>query len=355
MHNHLVGLLTQIEADVIDESKPVSGILRSCVLLARRAKAPRLREWALKELEGYSPDDPFPPYRTFISPMYIDGHNPFARFTKQVLSPASAIGMPMKDLLSEPVNLQHSIDAIEAMVKEPADSIMLSPGNIGMLLTYLNRGMPNGGAIDACYWALPKTDVQAVLGQVRTGVMKFVDELLAEVEDTGESPTPEKTDSVLDHAMPWIFQVNLGHGTAMATESYTQGDNVGEKNVIKNNKTKVSKNPGTVVAASSNVTACTQQGLDPTKVKEFADFIRSLTPQLALTEPDQAELESALSEVESAAAEPGNQRSRFERAIDRVKSVFSKTAPGFAKAAAVGATDELVAHAIEAGMHGIGL
>lgn len=357
MRNQLVGLLAQIEADVIDESKPVSGILLSCVRLARHAKAPRLREWALKELEGYSPDDSFPPYRSFRSPMYIDGHNPFSSFTKQVLSPASLIGMPMKDLINEPVNLWQPIGAIEAMVNEPetGDSIMISPGNIGMLLTYLNRGMPNGGSITACYWAVPKTDVAGVLGQVRTGVMKFVDELQAEIDDTGEQPSPQETDAVLDRAMPWIIQVNLGHGTATASENYTQGDTVGEKNVIKNNKTKVSKsNSGTVVTASMNVTAGTQQGLDPAKLKEFTDGIRSLVPGLGLGEPDQAELESALTEVEAAAAEPGG-RSRFERAVDRMKSVFTKATPGFAKAAAIGATDELVAHAIEAGMHGLGL
>ncbi len=355
MRNQLVDLLAQIEADVIDESKPVSGILRTCVLLARRAKAPRLREWALKELEGYSPDDSCPPYRTFISPMYIDGYNPFSRFTKQVISPLSAAGMPMKDLLSEPVNLQHSIDAIEAMVKEPGDSIMLSPGNVAMLLTYLNHGLPNGGGITACYWSLPRTDVQAVLGQVRTSVMKFVDELQAEIEDSGEQPSPEETDAVLDRTMPWILQVNVGEVTAVASGNYTQGDAVGEKNVIKSNKTKVSKNSGTVVAASVNVTAGTQQGLDPTKVKEFADFIRSLMPQLALAAPEQAELDSALTEAEAAASAPGDQRGRFEKAIDRVKAVFGKAAPGFAKAAAVGATDALVVHAIEAGMHSAGL
>lgn len=354
MRNHLVGLLAQIEADVIDESKPVSGILRSCVVLGRRAKAPRLREWALRELEGYSPDDPFPPYRSFISPMYIDGYNPYSQFTKQIISPVSVIGLPMKDLLNAPVNLQHSIDAIEAMVAEPGDSVMLSPGNIGMLLTYLNRGMPNGGSITACYWALAKTDVTAVLGHVRTGVMKFVDELYAEIEDTGEQPSPEETAAVLGRTMPWIFQVNLGHGTAVATGNYVQGDAVGEKSVIKNNKTRVSKNSGTVVTASMNVTAGTQQGLDPAKLKEFTDAIRSLVPGLGLGEPDQAELESALTAVEAAAAEPGD-RSRFEKAVDRMKSVFTKATPGFAKAAAIGATDELVAHAIEAGMHSLGL
>lgn len=355
MRNQLVDLLAQIEADVIDESKPVSGILLSCVRLARHAKAPRLREWALKELEGYSPDDTFPPYRTFRSPMYLDGHNPFSSFTKQVLSPASMIGRPMKDLINEPVNLWQSVGAIEAMVNEPGEFIMVSPGNIGLLLTYLNRGMPNGGSITACYWAVPKTDVAGVLGQVRTGVMKFVDELQAEIDDTGEQPSPEETDAVLDRAMPWIIQVNLGHGTATASENYVQGDAVGEKNVIKGNKTKVSNNSGTVVTASAHVTAGTQNGLDPAKVKEFTDGIRTLIPGLALGEPDQTELESALTEVEAAATEPGDQRGRFEKAIDRVKSVFAKAAPGFARAAAIGAADELVAHAIESGMHGIGL
>jgi hypothetical protein len=47
-------LLAQIERDVLDESKPLKSALHQCVLLGGRTGLVDLRDWATRELRGYS-------------------------------------------------------------------------------------------------------------------------------------------------------------------------------------------------------------------------------------------------------------------------------------------------------------
>ena len=351
----LVDLLSDLEVDVTDESKPVSGILRKCITFARRAEAVQLREWALRELKGYEPEDPLPPYRALSAPVLIDGFTPRMQYTGQYLQLASPPLKPIRHHLDRTVDLRFSIDEIEATVAraDASGALQLGPDNVAALIGFINlRVVPAYCQVTGLYWSVPVSVVQGIIGQVRTALIEFVDELQSEVDASGTAPSPAKTRAILAHTMPWIIAEN-----AVVTTIHHVGDNVTDssKTTIKNNRTKVSENSGTVVAASAHVQAGTQQGINSEKLNEFASFIRQLAPTLNLAQEDQTELESAVTEVESAAADPNAQLGPIRRRIERVKSAIGKGGPGFAQKAALGAADEVLAHLAEEGLHALGM
>ena len=48
------GLLAQIEADVVDDTVPLSSLLQKCIVLGGQAGSEKMRDWARQELNGYA-------------------------------------------------------------------------------------------------------------------------------------------------------------------------------------------------------------------------------------------------------------------------------------------------------------
>lgn len=359
----LIDLLAELELEVADESKNISAVLRKCIPFGRRAGAPELRAWALRELKGYETGSQLPPYRRFSAPVAIDGLNPSGPYEGLYLQIHSPVVKAIRHHLPQPFDLTFTIDEIEAMIATAEargeDELKLGPRSVPLLIAHLNRQLPRYHQITRLYYSVPVSSVRGVIGQVRTALAEFIDELQTEVDASGAIPPPKRTREALQAWMPWAINIYAENITAALPFS---GDivNNGSKTTIKGNKTKIDNESGTVVAASAHVSAGTQQGLDIEKVKEFSDFVRGLLPQLALSGPDQEDLEAALVEVVAAATatatEPSeDQHGRFRKAIDRTKTAIRRAAPGFAEKAAIGAADDLLIHAIEAGVHSFGL
>ena len=56
-------LLSSLRERVLDESEPLAGLLRKCLLLGAETGSESLRQWARYELNGYGADVDVPNYR----------------------------------------------------------------------------------------------------------------------------------------------------------------------------------------------------------------------------------------------------------------------------------------------------
>jgi AbiTii len=63
MANKRGGLLSQIEADLLDDRLSLSSLLQRCVVLGGQAGSQKLRDWARWELNGYAGAETLPGYR----------------------------------------------------------------------------------------------------------------------------------------------------------------------------------------------------------------------------------------------------------------------------------------------------
>lgn len=65
-------LLVTLSEHSVDDDYSLANLLRACLLLGARTGSDALREWAHRELHGYSPDDDVPDYRRKSLPLFRD-------------------------------------------------------------------------------------------------------------------------------------------------------------------------------------------------------------------------------------------------------------------------------------------
>ena len=110
-------LLSQIEQEALDERQPLSGALRKCVSLGGLAGSSDLRDWATKELRGYSGGDELPSYRTVGAPIFVDAVKGNVQITGQQIG-RMALPDFVRDNVDEKVELRSGIGEVEAMIKD---------------------------------------------------------------------------------------------------------------------------------------------------------------------------------------------------------------------------------------------
>lgn len=198
-------LITQIETDVLDESKPLAATLRKCITLGGQAVSADLRTWAARELRGYGPDEELPQYRVVGAPILVDGVTIRHRITGERIS-AGDLPDVVAEHVGEDVRLGTGIGGIEALIHqaESADdhSLKLSlPG--GAEITRMMNGM-NGDRsrrVTDVYWSVSAASLRGVTDQVRTVLTELVAELRAGMADGDEAPSAEVANQAVSVAV----------------------------------------------------------------------------------------------------------------------------------------------------------
>lgn len=185
-------LITEIERDAVDERVPLAGTLRKCVLLGARTGSTKLREWASRELNGYSPedDDQLPEWRRVPTPIQIDGIRGNFQFTGQTVSryflPEFA-----RDAIKEEVTIFWGVGELEAMVRNADERVIrLGPHMSSELVTYMNaKNNVPFQHIERLYWAVSVTAIQGVLDRGRSELIELVAELRHAMPEGAKLPT----------------------------------------------------------------------------------------------------------------------------------------------------------------------
>jgi hypothetical protein len=179
-------LVDQIERDVLDESVSVAAALRKCVALGGRSGSEALRDWAIRELEGYHGVEEVPDYRIVAAPINVDGIAGNYKVTGQAFPPS---GLPefVRGDIKERVIFRYGIGQIEELSALPEIKIGLPGG--GDLVRLMNQETTNRFQhIDSLYWSVSPALVRGILDQVRTALTKLVAELRV-TTPTGDVPS----------------------------------------------------------------------------------------------------------------------------------------------------------------------
>jgi hypothetical protein len=174
-------LLTNAQRYAIDPDKPVSAALRQLVVLGSVPELAEIREWVLRELNGYKCDEiAIPEYRTVRTEMRgktFDGSCDVPLEVQVLDKVPSAEHAQILATLAELV-LRESVDELEAMLEE------------GRRLGRIERTIPSGvlpwlwanGSIYKCIMAqqiVKPSALIGVLGRIRTTVVDFTSAALA--------------------------------------------------------------------------------------------------------------------------------------------------------------------------------
>ncbi|OEV11446.1 hypothetical protein [Streptomyces nanshensis] len=219
-------LVGEIERDALDDSVPLSSVLRKCIALGGAVNSDQLREWAGKELRGYESEDEVPKYRIVGAPLKIDAFIGPRQITGQQISPNDLPAFAKKRI-GEEVRLRMGVRELEdsANVKPEKAYVQLTPGGA----TDIARAIDQASGelfqkITALYWVVSKASIVGVLDQVRTTLTELVAELRVTVSDEESDPSSEAIGNALHVAV---------HGSPKARITLTTAQSHG-KSIIKN-------------------------------------------------------------------------------------------------------------------------
>jgi hypothetical protein len=196
MFNRERGPFAQIERDAHDERVALATTLRKCIALGAQTRNAELRDWATNELNGYRRDDEVPEYRIIHAPLMIDGTTFNTMISGEIIS--SSVDLPefARDYVTERMLLAHSVDALEALVRQAhranEGSVHLAPSGSAELIKLMNYQLRDQyRAISRLYWSVSTVRLEGVLGQIRTTLVRLVAEMRAAMGEDQTSPAPE--------------------------------------------------------------------------------------------------------------------------------------------------------------------
>jgi hypothetical protein len=230
VNNRSQRLLQEIESGALDEKKPIGGLLRTVIQLGGEARSAELRDWAMRELSGYGPDDELPPYRIFTAPLQIDWMNRRHLVRGETIS---SLELPdfARDVMTDEVKLPHGIAQVEELARrcEPGDVVKLAPPGSQDLVTLMNAKRPGIAQIERLYWGVSPVVLWGVVDQVRTTLTAMTAEIRAELPDNGGVISPAVADNALSVAV--TGKRNKVTVTAPQGESAATVDNPPEEGI----------------------------------------------------------------------------------------------------------------------------
>lgn len=192
-------LLSEIERDLLD-GKPLSDLLRKCIILGGRAGSQDLREWARQELRGYkAEDDEIPTYRTVVGGIQVDAVVGNNLFPHQNLSAACLPDFVQEAGIDNTVPLPEGVGELEALAARSDDLQLQLPGS-EVIGQFLDSGHPFQRT-ERIYWCIAPSAITGVLDEIRTTLTELITELLVSVPEDQEVPTAEQASGALNVAV----------------------------------------------------------------------------------------------------------------------------------------------------------
>jgi hypothetical protein len=193
MARRQVGLLAQIEKGALDDSVSLASTLRKCVVLGGQARSIELRDWARRELDGYSNDvSDMPGYRTLTAPILADGMNAAWQFRRKQISTWDLPDFA-EEAYRDGVKMPMGVAELEQLANR-ADSIDLQAPGMVDLVHYMNRVEDYNVTFERIYFSVHPTAIHGILDTIRTNLVAMVAELRAVGVGDDDIPTPLAAD-----------------------------------------------------------------------------------------------------------------------------------------------------------------
>jgi hypothetical protein len=185
-------LIAQIENGAVDGLASLAEALRKCVVLGGRSGSEELRDWATRELKGYSVADELPEYRRVPAQIQIDGATMTGLVTGQPIARSSLPDF-VGEHIREEVEMRDGVGAIEELIRTAettGDRIKLSLPMGGDVARIMNADL-QGQRILSIYWAVAPVALHGVLDQIRTALTLLVAELRAHTPENEAVPSAD--------------------------------------------------------------------------------------------------------------------------------------------------------------------
>lgn len=201
-------LFDQLERDALDDGVPLATTLRKVIALGGSVGSLKLRDWATRELKGYSDvgDDEMPDYRTAPARLLLDGSNMVARITGQQIN---RFDLPdeVREHVHERVTFGNGVGELEAMLRQAREDggarLQIRGGpELAKMMNY--RAQQQGldyQAIERVYHSVSEPSLAGVLDGIRTTLVTLIAEMRAGMAADDDTPTASVADQAVNVAV----------------------------------------------------------------------------------------------------------------------------------------------------------
>lgn len=171
---------------MLDESEPLAGLLRKCLMLGAETGSTALRDWARKELSGYRDDDDVPGYRKLPAAIRVDSTSGNTWTKGQIID---RLHMPQacQEYVPEVIPFPQPIEELGQLASR--DSLSFTNPGLAHAQVLWDRELGPFQSIVNLSYTLPGSAVAGILGQIRTQLVDLIADLTA---DTPLAELPSK-------------------------------------------------------------------------------------------------------------------------------------------------------------------
>lgn len=199
-------LLRSLRQHLLDESEPLAGLLRKCLLLGAETGSNSLREWARKELNGYGDEDEVPEYRKVQSvPISMDSMSG-NMWTKNQIITRHQLPQAAWEYVPEEFPFKQPIEELEQLAAKGGLSFN-SPGLL-MAQDIWNAKLDMFQNIVGMHYTMTGAVLAGILGQVRTKLVDLIADLTADTP-LSELPKKDQVDAAVTHRLGDIYNTTI--------------------------------------------------------------------------------------------------------------------------------------------------
>lgn len=199
-------LLRSLRDRLLDESEPLAGLLRKCLLLGAETGSESLREWARMELNGFSSEDEVPDYRKVqgvpISMDSISGNT----WAKNQLVDRMQLPEGAWQYVPEELVLRQPIEELERLAKQ--ERLTLATPGLSYAQTIWNSQLGPFQTIVSLTHVLPGSALAGIIGQIRTKLVDLVADLTADTP-MSELPGKDQVDAAVSHRLGHTYNTTI--------------------------------------------------------------------------------------------------------------------------------------------------
>ncbi|SCL43330.1 AbiTii domain-containing protein [Micromonospora aurantiaca (nom. illeg.)] len=198
-------LLRSLRERLLDESEPLAGLLRKCLLLGAETGSEALREWARKELNGYGDEDEVPQYRKVPAAISVDSIN--GRFwTKGQVVDRLQLPREAREYVPDEISFKQPIEELERLAGQKQFSFA-SPGLAYAQAVWNGKLGPFQNIVGLSY-VMSGSALAGVLGQIRTKLVDLVADLTADTP-LSELPKKDQVDAAVSHRIGDVYNTTI--------------------------------------------------------------------------------------------------------------------------------------------------
>jgi len=180
---------------MLDESEPLAGLLRKCLLLGAETGSVPLREWARRELNGYGDGDDVPEYRMLSAAISVDSQSGSTWVRGQIVDP---LQMPAeaRKYLSDSMPARQPVEELAELATRK--ELSFTNSGLAYAQSVWNEKLGPYQSIISIRYVTSGSAIAGILGQIRTQLVDLIADLTAGTPLT-ELPRKELVDAAVSN------------------------------------------------------------------------------------------------------------------------------------------------------------